>query len=184
MIASASVAYLARYCNCHAHTPSCAACARDFNRLVAFAGAAHTHIRVDYNIVAIVLPSSAVCHMFAAKCCTIREAERIEACVWCVCEGVAAKHLHNCQQQATCNWQLATCNRNHSNCAASNFKCQLRQILMSQLAVSSSSGQMCTQALHGLVERAMTSLRCRCRCRQIRWLFSQCLNYSMYVYHM
>lgn len=169
------MANLARYCNCHAHTPSCAACARDFNRLVAFAGAAHTHthIRVDYNIVAIVLPSSAVCHMFAAKCCTIREAERIEACEWCVCECVAAKHLHNCQQQATCNWQLATCNRNHSNCAASNFKCQPRQILMSQLAVSSSSGQMCTQALHGLVERAMTSLRCRChrRRRQIRWLF-------------
>lgn len=78
------------------------------SRLLAPHTHTHTHIRVDYNIVAIVLPSSAVCHMFAAKCCTIREAERIEACVWCVCECVAAKHLHNCQQQATCNWQLAT----------------------------------------------------------------------------
>lgn len=54
-----------------------------------------THIRLDYNIVAIVvLPSSpavaatAACHMFAAKCCTIREVERIEACV-CVCHSKA-----------------------------------------------------------------------------------------------
>lgn len=54
------------------------------SRLLAPHTHTHTHIRVDYNIVAIVLPSSAVCHMFAAKCCTIREAERIEACVWCV----------------------------------------------------------------------------------------------------
>lgn len=54
--------------------------------------APHTHIRLDYNIVAFVLPSSpaAVCHMFAAKCCTIREAERIEACECvCVCRSKA-----------------------------------------------------------------------------------------------
>lgn len=149
----------------------------------------HTHIRLDYNIVAIVLPSSpavaatAACHMFAAKCCTIREAERTEAFA-CVC--VTAKHLHNCQQQATCNWELATETTLIALPATSN-------VSRGNSNESTASEFIVRPNVHASPARA-----CRA-CNDISPLslplpppppladplaFTQCLNYSMYVYHM